>query len=740
MKEERKIDLLEIVIYAFIGFVILYFVSGFGACLQLNTDSEGQVDLVKAVNSYDKILLDKQGIIDCLKTKGTCLKLSVICVFGELIFALAKVTSQQKLHRKGQEHGSSHWATAKDKKALADVPSKRKLSKMEQQQRKENIKRLKAEKKYIPDYNAIITKDIKMSIDQRQTRKNLNMCIIGNPGTGKSRYVVKPNIMQANTSYVVTDPKGELLRSTGKFLSEQGYEVKVFNLIDMKHSCNYNPFNYIYDVYGNYSEAAVIKMINVLMTNTKKEGSSGGDQFWDDSTELLLSALCFYLIEVEDEEKRNFSSVMQLLKMAEVKEGEEDFQSDLDLIFDCLEHPEKYDNEESKKTDKYAELGFDKIISNDKSPSDYMCLKYYKDFKKAAGDTLKSIIISVAVRLKAFNLPNVIDLTCCDNLDLGLIGDKKTALFILIPSSDNTFNFLAAMMYTQLFDSLYDRANFKHGGRLPVHVRCILDEFRNIGKIPRFPELLATMRSMEISATIIIQNFPQLKEMYKDDWENLLSCCDSMLFLGGNDTFTLEYLSKRLDKETIDTISRSRSKGKNSSTSSNDGILGRELMTVGEMGMMPDSDCIFLVRGLRPFYSKKYIIEKHPNFKYLEDYDKSNAFEINDLITQSAVKEDLSEDLTTEPIFEDDVVNDIKNILSEGKSFMYHDEDDIPTEVEETTIGSGIHTPLVTENTKTEFNSMKAEVNEGDTPFSVNNSLDSGLDEDDNEDDIIATF
>ena len=491
----------------------------------------------------------------------------------------------------------------------------------------------KAKKKmFVKDNNIILTNEVKMSLNTRQTRKNLNVMVIGGSGSGKSRFYVKPNLMQANTSYVCTDPKGELLRSTGKMLEKYGYKIKVFNLIDMTHSNNYNPFNYIYDVDGNFSATAVIKMVNVLMKNTQKEGGGGGDQFWDDSTKALLAALCFYLVECEDKSKQNFSEVMKLLKKAEVKEGSDDFQSDLDLIFEALEHPEKY-KEVVEENEKMKELHLIDLAKRAKRPSEYMCIKYYKDFKKAAGDTAKSILISTAVRLQAFNIPEVMDLTCCDNIHLEMIGDEMTAMFIIIPSSDDTFNFLAAMMYTQLFDVLYDRANFKHGGRLPIHVRCLLDEFANLGQIPRFEELLATMRSMEISANVIIQNLSQLKKMYKDSWENVLGNCDSLLFLGGQEPTTLEHISKTLGKETIDTRSRNRTRGRQGSTSENDGILGRELMTVDELKTMKDNECILFVRGIYPFFCNKFVIEKHLNYPLLEDASKDNAYILSEINT-----------------------------------------------------------------------------------------------------------
>ncbi len=613
--------MLTILLYVLIGAAAVYFIAGLGACCDLSADDAGKIDFKAVSQKLETTLVNYNLIFELMETKGSFTqKTTILGVFSAGIYALMKFTGKKKLHRRGEEHGSARWSTAKEKKSLCD----------------------KNKKNNMPDNNIILTNDVKMSLNTRQTRKNLNVMVIGGSGSGKSRFYVKPNIMQANTSYVCTDPKGELLRSCGKFLEKQGYRIKVFNLIDMSHSDNYNPFHYIFDADGNYSETSVIKMINVLMKNTKEGDSGGGDQFWEDSTKALLSALCFYLIEIEDDDKCNFSEVMALLKKAEVREGNDEFQSELDLIFDAVEHPEKYDEEKRKQPE------FRELPKIQKSGKEFMCLKYYKDFKKAAGDTAKSILISTAVRLQAFNLPKVRDLTCCDTLDLSLIGDEKTALFIIIPSSDNTFNFLAAMMYTQLFDVLYDRANFVHHGRLPVHVRCLLDEFANIGQIPRFEELLATMRSMEISANVILQNLSQLKKMYKDSWENVLGNCDSMLFLGGQELSTLEHISKALGKETIDTVSRSRSKGKNSSSSVNDGILGRELGTVDELKVMKDDDCILLVRGMYPFFSKKFRIEKHCNYKYLEDYDKNNAYEISEIHTRKSVCDEVDEKIAEE--------------------------------------------------------------------------------------------
>lgn len=657
----KKPDFVTISIYAVLAVFVIYFAASLGACFDLSTNEEGKVDFDNLANSLETTLMDTELVFEQVKAGGNAVMFPVFTAFGIGLYVLMKITGKKKFHRKGEEHGSSRWANKKEIASLLDKPTKKKKG---EKKPRDQPKPKKGE--FVMDNNIILTNDVKMSLNTRQTRKNLNVMVIGGSGSGKSRFYVKPNLMQANTSYVCTDPKGELLRSTGKMLESYGYKIKVFNLIDMAHSHNYNPFNYIYDVDGNYSATAVIKMVNILMKNTSKEGGGGGDQFWDDSTKALLAALCFYLVECEDKSMQNFSEVMKLLKKAEVKEGSDDYQSDLDLIFDALEFPDKYKTEEAEHNEQFKSLNLIDLAKTAKPANRYMCLKYYKDFKKAAGDTAKSILISTAVRLQAFNIPEVMDLTCCDNIHLEIIGDEKTVMYIIIPSSDDTFNFLAAMMYTQLFDVLYDRANFKHGGRLPFHVRCLLDEFANVGTIPRFEELLATMRSMEISANVIIQNLSQLKKMYKDSWENVLGNCDSLLFLGGQEPTTLEHVSKTLGKETIDTRSHNRTRGKNGSTSENDGILGRELMTVDELKVMKDNECILFVRGIYPFFCDKFVIEKHPNYKLLEDSNKDNAYLISDIKTvqYGSCDEQETEDLHSEPI--EDSEKQIGNAVTES--------------------------------------------------------------------------
>lgn len=690
----KKPDFVTISIYAVLAVFVIYFAASLGACFDLSTNEEGKVDFDNLANSLETTLMDTELVFEQVKAGGNALMFPLFTAFGIGLYALMKVTGKKKFHRKGEEHGSSRWANKKEIASLLDKPPK---SQKGEKKPRDQPKQKKGE--FVMDNNIILTNDVKMFLNTRQTRKNLNVMVIGGSGSGKSRFYVKPNLMQANTSYVCTDPKGELLRSTGKMLESYGYKIKVFNLIDMAHSHNYNPFNYIYDVDGNYSATAVIKMVNVLMKNTSKEGGGGGDQFWDDSTKALLAALCFYLVECEDKSMQNFSEVMKLLKKAEVKEGSDDYQSDLDLIFDALEFPEKYQTEEAEHNEQFKNLNLIDLAKSAKPANRYMCLKYYKDFKKAAGDTAKSILISTAVRLQAFNIPEVMDLTCCDNIHLEMIGDEKTVMYIIIPSSDDTFNFLAAMMYTQLFDVLYDRANFKHGGRLPFHVRCLLDEFANVGTIPRFEELLATMRSMEISANVIIQNLSQLKKMYKDSWENVLGNCDSLLFLGGQEPTTLEHVSKTLGKETIDTRSHNRTRGKNGSTSENDGILGRELMTVDELKVMKDNECILFVRGIYPFFCDKFVIEKHPNYKLLEDSNKDNAYLISNIKTvqYGSSEEQENEDLHSEPV--EDSEKQIGNAVTEAEmSDRKTSSEDVPDQEFEQSvtiediIGNQVHT------------------------------------------------
>lgn len=660
--------MLTILLYAIIIFAVLYVSAGLGAAMDLSVDDEGVLDFNVLMTQFETVLTSTDTVgAHFTDFSSYSFKITLMVAFALGIYALMKYTSRKRLHRKGVEHGSARWANEKEEKFLADrmsAGSKPKRGKDAAQQSLRTATKPEKKKGKKPpkspfetDNNILLTQEVRMSLNTRQHRENLNVLVIGGSGSGKSRFYVKPNIMQLNTSYVVTDPKGELLRSCGRLLKKAGYEIRVFNLIDMSHSNNYNPFNYIYDKDGNINKTYVMKMVNCLMKNTKQEGASGGDQFWDDSTKALTLAIAFYLLEKKTDENgnsldRNFSTVMKMMRLAEISEQDENHRSPLDEMMDEL----RGENPHS------------------------MAVSFYADFKKAPAETAKSILISAAVRFAAFNLPEVADLTHTDNIHLDTLGDRKTALFIIIPSSDATFNFLAAMMYTQLFDTLYDTANFKYGGRLPVHVRCLLDEFANVGTIPDFDKLLATMRSMEISANIIIQNLAQLKKMYDKSWEILTGNCDSLLFLGGQEASTLEAISKSLGKETIDVVSQNRTRShKSPSTSENNSILGRELMTTDELKVMKPNECVLIVRALYPFFCHKFDIEKHQNYKYLEDSNKNYAYLIDDLHTEKApdMTEIYSETVEPKPVAQP--VDDEKDI----SDIDVPDEEDSMTNLDE---------------------------------------------------------
>jgi type IV secretion system protein VirD4 len=481
------------------------------------------------------------------------------------------------------------------------------------------------------DNNVLLSADVKLSLNTYHTHRNLNSIILGVPGTGKTRGFLLPNLLQGNTSYVITDPKGEILRASGKFLSAMGYEIKVFNLIDMKNSGNYNPFDYVYNNDGSIDYNAVKKMVTVLMKNVagKSDKSGGGDPYWDMQAEKVITAIAILLLEEGAKSQRNFAAVADKMRGFQTNPNEKDkeFKSELDKEFEALER------------------------HNPRS----LGVMFYKEFKQSSNKGLQSIISVANSKLQYFEFPDVRNLTFTDTLGLETVGDKKTAMFILISSSDSSFNFLAAMMYTQMFDILFNRANFKYGGALPIHVRFLLDEFANVGEIPAFEDLIATMRSMNISANVILQDLAQLKKMYKESWGTINACCDTLLFLGGTDVDTNERISKLLGKETIDVKGQNRTKGaRQSSTSENNSILGRELLTPDEVGRMPDEDCIVQVRGYNPFYCKKCDLLSHPNYRYSGLADKRNAYdwrEVKTLIAPSYTAEEETQIKAQKKIF-----------------------------------------------------------------------------------------
>lgn len=467
--------------------------------------------------------------------------------------------STRQNYRHGEEHGSAKWGTAKE------------------------VNHKYADKR--SGQNIILTNHVKIGLDGRKHRRNLNVMVVGGSGAGKTRFYAKPNILQANTSFVALDPKGELLRDTGKLLEAKGYEIRVLDLINPGLSHCYNPFAYLRD------EKDVLKLVTNLIRNTTPKGSASNDPFWEKSETALLEALILYLLYMASPEEQNFPMVMDLLSAAEVHEEDEDFKSILDELFNRLEAEEP----------------------------DNLAVKQYNIFKLAAGKTAKSILISLAVRLEKFNLPQIASITTQDELDLASLGEKKVALFAVIPDNDSSLNYIVGMMYTQLFQELYYSADRIHNGRLPVHVHCVMDEFANVALPDEFDKILATMRSREISVSIIIQNIAQLKALFDKQWESILGNCDEFLYLGGNEDSTHELVSKKLGKETISADSYTESKGRNGSYSKNTSLTGRSLMLPEEVRMLDNRFALLFVRGENAVMDEKYDLMQHPNIAYTTD-------------------------------------------------------------------------------------------------------------------------
>lgn len=486
-----------------------------------------------------------------LKTIGIFL---VIYVLG-----VGMYLSSAKNYRRTEEYGSAKWANP-----------------------------ITVCKKYAnKDYfaNKVFSQNVRMGLDGKKHRRNLNTVVIGGSGAGKTRFYAKPNIMQCNTSFVVLDPKGEIIRSVGHLLEDNGYVIKVIDLIDMSKSLGYNPFHYI------QSDKDVLKLITNLIRNTTPKGSSPNDPFWEKSETALLEALMLYLYHYAPEDEQNFTMVMEMLNYAEVKEDEEDYESPLDELFKRLEM----------------------IDSNS------LALKQYKIYKQAAGKTAKSILISVGVRLAAFNLEELASLTKYDEMELEQIGERKTALFAIIPDNDSTFNFVVGMLYTQLFQMLYYQADYVHGGELPVPVHFLMDEFANVALPDEFDKLLSTMRSRQIFVSIILQNLAQIKALYKDSWESILGNCDETYYLGGNEQSTHKYISELLGKETLDTNTYGKSEGRSGNYSTNYQQTGRELLTADEVRLLNNNYGLLFIKGERPVKDKKYDLLKHPNIKQTLD-------------------------------------------------------------------------------------------------------------------------
>lgn len=445
--------------------------------------------------------------------------------------------------------------------------------------------------------NIILTQTERLTMNSRpknaKTARNKNVLIVGGSGSGKTRFFIKPNLMQLHSSYVVTDPKGQLVLETGRLLERAGYEIRVLNTISFKKSMHYNPFAYI------HSEKDILKLVTCLIANTTGSGQKG-DEFWTNAEKLLYMALIGYIHYEAPEEEQNFGTMLEMLNSMEVREDDEEFKNPVDCLFDELKA---------------------------KDP-EHFAVRQYAKYKLAAGKTAKSILVSCGARLAPFDIAELREVTSRDELALDTLGDRKTALFLIMSDTDSTFNFLISMAYTQLFNLLCEKADDVYGGRLPVHVRCLIDECANIGQIPNLEKLMATIRSREISACLVLQAQSQLKALYKDNADTIIGNCDSRLFLGGSEPSTLKELSQSLGKETIDTYNTGESRGRETSHSLNYQKLGRELMSVDDLATLDGGKCILQVRGLRPFLSDKYDITKHPNYKYLSDADPKNTFDV----------------------------------------------------------------------------------------------------------------
>ena len=538
--------------------------------------AEGTDAAYKLLSLMDSLSASFASPLPSFELHDLCIGLLLGACFRLFIFIKE---SEKKKYRKGREYGSARWGTPEDIKPFIDP---------------------------VFANNVILTQTERLTMSSRPKNpayaRNKNVLIIGGSGSGKTRFFVKPNLMQCVSdkypcSFVVTDPKGSILVECGSLLQRSGYRIKVLNTINFKKSMNYNPLAYI------HSEKDILKLVNCLILNTKGEGKSN-DPFWEKAETLLYTALIGYLYGVVPEEDRNFAMLVSMINAMEVREDDEDFKNPVDLMFEALEEREP----------------------------EHFAVRQYKKYKLAAGKTAKSILISCAARLAPFDIAELRELTAYDELDLDTLGDQKSALFIIISDTDDTFNFLVSLCYTQLFNLLCEKADDVYGGRLPVHVRCLIDECANIGQIPRLEKLMATIRSREISACLVLQTQSQLKAQYKDSADTICGNCDSVIFLGGKEKTTLKELSEALGRETIDTLNTGESRGRETSRSTNFQKLGKELMSVDELAVMDGRKCILQLRGVRPFLSDKYDITQHPNYKYLSDADPKNAFDVERFI------------------------------------------------------------------------------------------------------------
>lgn len=523
-----------------------------------------------------------------------------------VVMLVAMLTmSDKKKYRTGREYGSARWGTRQDIEPLMDP---------------------------IFENNIILTRTERLMMSSRpknpENSRNKNVLVIGGSGSGKTRFFVKPNLMQMHSSYIITDPKGTVLIECGKMLKMNGYKIKVLNVKDTasvsKLSMHYNPFAYI------RSELDILTLVDTIITNTKGEGAQAKEDFWVKAEKLYYMALIGYIYYEAPSEEKNFTTLLHMINDSQTREDDEEYTNPIDILFSELE-----------------QNGSD-IIKNGElvhvDGADHFAVRQYQKYKLAAGKTAKSILISCGARLAPFDVQEVRELLEYDQLQLDLLGDRKTALFVIISDTNSTLNFIVSMMYTQMFNLLCDRADTKYSGRLPIHVRCLLDEFANIGQIPNFEKLIATIRSREISASIIVQTQSQLKSIYKDNMDTIVGNCDSRLFLGGSEPTTLKELSESLGKETIDSQSTSRTRGGQNSSGQNFQKMGRELMTRDELAVMKRNKCVLQISQTRPFLSEKYDIKKHKQYKYLSDFNKANAFDIEKFLQPKPRKIELTEE------------------------------------------------------------------------------------------------
>ena len=572
--------------------------------------------LLGLIQNFDAAMSRPFHIMLCEDSLKTVLVL-LLC-YG---IAIGIYLSTQRNYRRREEHGSAQWGS----------PAQ--------------VNRKYADK--VPAQNKILTQNVSVGLDGRKHRRNLNTLVCGGSGAGKTRFFAKPNLCQANSSYVVLDPKGELLRDTGNLLSAKGYDIKVLDLINMEKSHCYNPFVYL------RSDNDIQRLVTNLFKNTTPKGSQSQDPFWDQAATMLLLALIFYLHYEAPPEEQNFPMVMEMIRAGEVREDDETYKSALDILFERLEmrNPE------------------------------HIALKYYRSYHSGSGKTLKSIQITLISRLEKFNLESLASITQNDELELWSIGEKKTAVFAIIPDNDSSFSFLVGILYTQLFQQLYYQADVIHGGRLPVHVHFLMDEFANVALPDEFDKLLSTMRSREISVSIIIQNLAQLKALFEKQWESIVGNCDEFLYLGGNEQSTHEYVSKLLGKETIDTNSYGQSKGRNGSYSTNWQLAGRELMTPDEVRMLDNRYALLFIRGERPVEDLKFDILKHSNIALTTDGGAEPYRHGEDSISIAAlsIDEGLLKKAGAEPVSEDEYLffceEELEKLLQKKMEEKQHEQE-----------------------------------------------------------------